>query len=75
MLGVAACKCGVYPLASRPRCDRGTGDGLQMTMISIAVFAFVAVAALAVVLRAGKSSGLSAAIPIGVLFFIFGFVT
>lgn len=48
---------------------------MSTTMISVGVFAFVAVAALSVVLRAGKGSGLAAAVPIGVLFFIFGFVT
>lgn len=72
---LAACKGGLDPLASAPRRDNRRGGKAPMTMISIAVFAAVAVASLAVVARAGKGSGLAAAIPIGVLFFIFGFVT
>ncbi len=48
---------------------------MPMAMISFSVFAIVGAIALAVVLRAGKGSGLAAALPIGVLFFIFGFVT
>lgn len=48
---------------------------MSTTIISFGVFALVAVAALAVVLRAGKGPGLAAAVPVGVLFFIFGFVT
>ena len=46
-----------------------------MTMISIAIFAAVAAASVGFVLRAGRGAGLAAAIPIGVLFFVFGFVT
>lgn len=48
---------------------------MTTAMISFVIFALVGSIALAVVLRAGKSSAFSAALPIGLLFFIFGFVT